>query len=465
MKFLDKDFLLTTDAAKTLYHNYAEKMPILDYHCHISPMEIATNKKFDNITQLWLGGDHYKWRQMRSNGVSEKYITGDASDYEKFEMWAKTLEKAIGNPLYHWSHLELQRYFGYEGVLNSKTCKEVWDLCNEKLKNTSCRQLIKDSNVTLICTTDDPADSLEWHEKIAADDSFDVQVLPAWRPDKATNIEKVDFIEYLNKLGKVSGVDIRSFADIVKALSIRLDFFEKHGANVSDHGLDYVPYAPINIEETEKIFAKRLAGEKLTKAEIDGYKYMLLKELAKEYHKRNWVMQLHFGCKRDNNTSMFAKIGPDTGFDCIGDQCSTAAISNFLNSLAETDELPKTILYSLNPNDNSALGTIIGCFQNDEARGKIQHGSAWWFNDHKTGITNQLTDLANLGLLGNFIGMLTDSRSFISYARHEYFRRILCGLLGQWIENGELPEDYDYIGGIVEDISYNNAVRYFGFNL
>ncbi|WP_026505096.1 glucuronate isomerase [Butyrivibrio sp. NC3005] len=465
MKFLDKDFLLTTDAAKTLYHNYAENMPILDYHCHISPMEIATNKKFDNITQLWLGGDHYKWRQMRSNGVSEKYITGDASDYEKFEMWAKTLEKAIGNPLYHWSHLELQRYFGYEGVLNSKTCKEVWDLCNEKLKNTSCRQLIKDSNVTLICTTDDPADSLEWHEKIAADDSFDVQVLPAWRPDKATNIEKVDFIEYLDKLGKVSGVDIRSFADIVKALSIRLDFFEKHGANVSDHGLDYVPYAPVNIEETEKIFAKRLAGEKLTQAEIDGYKYMLLKELAKEYHKRNWVMQLHFGCKRDNNTSMFAKIGPDTGFDCIGDQCSTAAISNFLNSLAETDELPKTILYSLNPNDNSALGTIIGCFQNDEARGKIQLGSAWWFNDHKTGITNQLTDLANLGLLGNFIGMLTDSRSFISYARHEYFRRILCGLLGQWIENGELPEDYDYIGGIVEDISYNNAVRYFGFNL
>ena len=337
MKFLDKDFLLTTDAAKTLYHNYAENMPILDYHCHISPMEIATNKKFDNITQLWLGGDHYKWRQMRSNGVSEKYITGDASDYEKFEMWAKTLEKAIGNPLYHWSHLELQRYFGYEGVLNSKTCKEVWDLCNEKLKNTSCRQLIKDSNVTLICTTDDPADSLEWHEKIAADDSFDVQVLPAWRPDKATNIEKVDFIEYLDKLGKVSGVDIRSFADIVKALSIRLDFFEKHGANVSDHGLDYVPYAPVNIEETEKIFAKRLAGEKLTQAEIDGYKYMLLKELAKEYHKRNWVMQLHFGCKRDNNTSMFAKIGPDTGFDCIGDQCSTAAISNFLNSLAETD--------------------------------------------------------------------------------------------------------------------------------
>ena len=337
MKFLDKDFLLTTDAAKTLYHNYAENMPILDYHCHISPMEIATNKKFDNITQLWLGGDHYKWRQMRSNGVSEKYITGDASDYEKFEMWAKTLEKAIGNPLYHWSHLELQRYFGYEGVLNSKTCKEVWDLCNEKLKNTSCRQLIKDSNVTLICTTDDPADSLEWHEKIAADDSFDVQVLPAWRPDKATNIEKVDFIEYLDKLGKVSGVDIRSFADIVKALSIRLDFFEKHGANVSDHGLDYVPYAPVNIEETEKIFAKRLAGEKLTQAEIDGYKYMLLKELAKEYHKRNWVMQLHFGCKRDNNTSMFAKIGPDTGFDCIGDQCSTAAISNFLNSLAKTD--------------------------------------------------------------------------------------------------------------------------------
>lgn len=464
-KFMDEDFLLNTDAAKKLYHGYAEKMPILDYHCHISPMEIAQDRKFENITQLWLGGDHYKWRQMRSNGVPEKYITGDASDYEKFEKWAATLERAIGNPLYHWSHLELQRYFGYHGVLNSKTCKEVWDICNEKLAHTSCRQLIKDSGVTLICTTDDPADSLEWHEKIAADPTFDVKVLPAWRPDKATNINKPDYADYLETLSKVSGVTINSFASLKEAIKIRMDFFIQHGANVSDHGIDYVPYAPSTDEEIEQIMSKKLAGEELTDLEVDKYKYEFLLFLAREYKKKNWVMQLHFGCKRDNNAAMFKKLGPDTGFDCIGDQVSTAAVANFFNALSATGDIPKTILYSLNPNDNSALGTILGCFQNDDAIGKIQLGSGWWFNDHFKGMTDQLTDLANLGLLGNFVGMLTDSRSFISYARHEYFRRILCRLLGSWVDDGQLPEDYEYLGSIVRDISYNNAVRYFGFDL
>lgn len=464
-KFMDQDFLLTTQAAKKLYHDYAEHMPILDYHCHISPKEIAEDRKYENITQLWLGGDHYKWRQMRSNGIPEKYITGDASDYEKFEKWAQTLERAIGNPLYHWSHLELQRYFGYNGVLNSKTCKEVWDICNAKLQNTSCRQLVKDSNVTLICTTDDPADTLEWHEKIAADKSFDVKVLPAWRPDKATNINKPDYASYLEKLSAAAGVKIHSFATLMEAIRLRMDFFEKHGANVSDHGIDYVPYAPASMEQVEAIVDKKLAGQELSLEEVDIYKYAFLHELAREYHKRGWIMQLHYGCKRDNNTAMFNKLGPDTGYDCIGDQSSTAAIANFLDALSADNEIPKTILYSLNPNDNSAIGTILGCFQNEDAAGKIQLGSAWWFNDHKKGMTDQLTDLANLGLLGNFIGMLTDSRSFISYARHEYFRRVLCRLLGQWIDEGELPDDYEAIGAIVRDISYNNAVRYFGFDL
>jgi len=464
-KFMDQDFLLNTEAAKKLYHDYAEHMPILDYHCHISPMEIAQDRKYENITQLWLGGDHYKWRQMRSNGVPEKYITGDASDYEKFEMWAKTLERAVGNPLYHWSHLELQRYFGYYGVLNSKTCKEVWDICNEKLAHTSCRQLIKDSNVTLICTTDDPVDSLEWHEKIAADDTFDVQVLPAWRPDKATNINKPEYVSYLAKLSEVSGIKVDSFKSLMEAIRNRMDFFEKHGANVSDHGIDYVPYAPATMDEVEAIVAKKLAGSKLSMDEVNKYKYAFLQELAKEYHKRNWIMQLHYGAKRDNNTDMYNKLGPDTGFDCIGSQVQTGDVADFLNALSATNEIPKTILYSLNPNDNSAIGTMLGCFQNEDAVGKIQFGSAWWFNDHLKGMTDQLTDLGNLGLLGNFIGMLTDSRSFISYARHEYFRRILCRLLGSWIDEGMLPEDYEYIGSIVRDISYNNAVRYFGFNL
>ena len=463
--FMDKDFLLETETAQKLYHEYAAKMPILDYHCHINPQEIAEDRKFENITQVWLGGDHYKWRQMRSNSVEEKYITGDASDREKFQKWAETLEKAIGNPLYHWSHLELQRYFGYYGALNGETAEEVWNLCNAKLQEDgmSARNLIRQSNVTLVCTTDDPVDSLEWHEKIAADESFEVQVLPAWRPDKAMNLEKPDYLDYLKKLEEVSEVKIDSFAALIQALKVRMDYFAARGCSVSDHGLEYVMYAPASAEEIEAIFAKRLRGENVSRQDELQFKTVYMVALGREYHKKNWVMQLHYGVKRDNNSAIFRKLGPDAGIDCINNYAPSSEMADYLNALASTDELPKTILYSLNPTDNAAIGTIIGCFQSEETRGKIQQGSAWWFNDNKQGMIDQMTSLANLGLLGNFIGMLTDSRSFLSYTRHEYFRRIVCNLIGGWVENGEYPADEKVLGRMVQDISYNNAVRYFGF--
>ena len=465
--FMDKDFLLSTPTARTLFHEFAEKAPILDYHCHINPREIAEDRRFDNITQLWLGGDHYKWRLMRSFGVDEAYITGDASDKEKFFKWAEVLGKAIGNPLYHWSHLELQRYFGYTGCLNAKTAEEVWNLCNAKLSDPSmsARNLIRKSNVTLICTTDDPADSLEWHAKIAADNTFDVQVLPAWRPDKAMNIEKPEYSDYLSVLSKESGITIHSFASLKKALINRMDFFASMGCCVSDHGLLSLMYYPASDEEIENIFAKRLSGNVISKEEELTFKTAFMLFAGKEYHKRNWVMQLHYGCKRDNNDLMYQRLGPDTGFDCISSHTSSDQTADFLIGLARTDELPKTILYSLNPGDNQAIGTIIGCFQDSSAVAKIQQGSAWWFNDHKTGIKDQLLSLANLGNLSGFVGMLTDSRSFLSYTRHEYFRRILCDLIGEFVENGEFSSDSETLSEIIKDISYNNAVRYFGFHL
>ena len=465
--FMDKDFLLSTDTAKELYHDIAAKMPILDYHCHISPQEIAENRKFDNITQVWLGGDHYKWRQMRSNGVEEKYITGDASDREKFQKWAETLEMAIGNPLYHWSHLELQRYFGYTGVLNSETAEEVWNLCNSKLQEDSMRvqNLILQSGVTLICTTDDPADDLKWHKILAEDENFPVQVLPAWRPDKAMNLEKPDYVEYLEKLGKAAGMEIKTFADLKEALKKRMAFFDSMGCKASDHGLNYVAYAPASEEEMEAVFAKRMNGEAVSAEEEKKFKTAFMLFVAGEYSRLGWVMQLHYGCKRDNNTSMYNKLGPDTGCDCINNYAPAAELADFLNAVNEAGSLPKTILYSLNPNDDEVIGTIIGCFQNSDTVGKIQQGSAWWFNDNKTGMMKQMTSLANLGLLGNFLGMLTDSRSFLSYPRHEYFRRILCELIGGWVENGEYPKDMKTLEKIIKGISYNNAVRYFGFQL
>lgn len=463
--FMDQDFLLSTDTAKRLYHDYAEKMPIIDYHCHINPQEIAQDRSFDNITQIWLGGDHYKWRQMRSNGVEEAYITGDATDREKFQKWAETLEKAIGNPLYHWSHLELQRYFDCNTPLTGRTAEEIWNLCNEKLHDPalSVRGIIRQSNVRLICTTDDPIDSLEWHKKIAEDKNFDVKVLPAWRPDKAMNLEKPDYPDYISKLEAASGISIHSFADLKEALRSRLAFFDSMGCKVSDHGLNYVMYQPAPEEEIEAIFTKRLSGIMPSPDEELKFKTAFMIFAGREYHRLGWVMQLHYGAKRDNNRKMYQKLGPDTGYDCINTYGPSAQLADFLNALSETDELPKTILYSLNPGDNAAIGTIIGCFQDSGAVGKIQHGSAWWFADNKTGMIEQMTSLANLGLLSNFVGMLTDSRSFLSYTRHEYFRRILCDLIGSWVENGEYPCDFEVLGRIVQDISYNNAARYFGF--
>ena len=465
--FMDESFLLSNEAAKKLYFDYAKDMPIIDYHCHINPQEIYEDRRFENITQVWLGGDHYKWRFMRSCGVDESYITGDAPDQEKFRKWAECLGKAIGNPLYHWSHLELRKYFGYTGALNKNTADEVWELCNRKLAepSMSVRNIIRQSNVRLICTTDDPADSLIWHKKLSEDNSFDVQVLPAWRPDKAMNLEKPTYLEYLDTLAQVSGVGIASFTDLCHALSLRMDFFASMGCCVSDHGLEYVMYAPASDQEIEEIFAKRLAGGSITRQEEMKFKTAFLLFVGAEYAKRNWVMQLHYGCKRDNNTRMFDLLGPDTGYDCIGTGAPADQLADYLNALNKNNALPKTILYSLNPNDNAAIGTILGCFQDSTAISKIQHGSAWWFNDHKTGMQDQLTSLANLGNLSGFVGMLTDSRSFLSYTRHDYFRRILCNLIGTWVENGEFPADYETLKEIVEGICYENAVKYFGFEL
>ncbi len=466
--FMDKDFMLDTDMAKKLYHDYAEEMPIVDYHCHINPQEIYEDRKFDNITQGWLGGDHYKWRQIRSNGVEEKYITdADSTDREKFQAWAETMPKLIGNPLYHWSHLELRKYFGYQGYLSGDTAQEVWDLCNAKLQEDgmSVRNLIRQSKVTVICTTDDPVDSLEWHEKIAADPTFEVKVLPAWRPDKAMNVEKPTYAAYIDTLSKVSGVNVTNFATLKEALQKRMAFFNDHGCCVSDHGLEYVMYVPADEVELDAIMTKSLRRETITREEELKYKTAFMLFVAREYHKLGWAMQLHYGCKRDNNAYMFEKMGADTGFDCINNYAPSAQMADFLNALSATDEVPKTIIYSLNPNDDAAIGTLLGCFQSPETAGKLQQGSAWWFNDHFKGMTDQMTSLANLGCFGNFIGMLTDSRSFLSYTRHDYFRRILCRLIGRWVEEGMYPADMKALEGIVKDICYNNAVKYFGFQV
>lgn len=465
-QFMDKDFLLSNETAKTLYHDYAAKMPIIDYHCHINPAEIAENRQFKNITEVWLGGDHYKWRAMRSNGIDEKYITGDATDREKFQKWAETLPKAIGNPLYHWTHLELRKYFGYEGVLNGETAEEVWNLCNEKLQSgkLNVRDIIDMSDVKVICTTDDPVDNLEYHKQIAADSTCNVKVLPAWRPDKAINIEKETFVAYIRHLAEVSEIAITNLESLFVALNLRLDFFHDMGCRASDHGLDYVLYNAASAEEVDAIFQKALAGETVSYDEMEKYKTALLVFLGEAYAKRGWVMQLHYGAIRDNNKAMFAKLGPDTGFDCINTRNCAEGTAAFLNALQAKGQLPKTIIYSLNPNDNASIGTILGCFQGTEVAGKIQQGSAWWFNDTKQGMIDQMTSLANLSVLGNFVGMLTDSRSFLSYTRHDYFRRILCNLLGTWVENGEYPADMTTLGQMAQDISFNNTNKYFGFN-
>ncbi len=462
-KFLGNNFLLSNSVSKKLYHDFAKDMPFIDYHCHIDPREIAEDKKFKNITEAWLYADHYKWRQMRSNGVEEKYITGNASDYEKFEKYAETLEKAIGNPLYHWSHMELKKYFGYKGVLCKKTAKKVWELCNNKLENMSVLDIIKMSGVEAVGTTDDPIDDLKYHKIIKDDKKIEVKVVPSFRPDKAMNIELPTFTSYLEQLAKVYGKPIKTFLSLKKALAARIDFFDEMGCKASDHGLDYIMYAPADKAQINKILKDKLAGKEPNALETEQFKTACMVFLAEEYAKKGWVMQLHYGCKRNNNSGAFEKLGADTGFDCINNFAPSAKMANFLNAVCSKGSLPKTIIYSLNPSDDAAIGTIIGCFQEGgDVCGKIQHGSAWWFNDTKVGMINQMTSLANLGLLGNFVGMLTDSRSFLSYTRHDYFRRILCELIGTWVNEGEFPEDYDQLETIVKGVSYNNAKAYFG---
>ncbi len=461
--FMDADFLLSTETAKRLYHDYAESMPIIDYHCHVSPKEIWEDRKFNDLFEVWLEGDHYKWRLMRSNGVEEKYVTGDASHREKFQKFAEALPRAIGNPMYHWCHLELRAYFGYEGVLNGDTAQEVWDLCNAKLRepDMGARGIIAKSNVAFVGTTDDPIDSLEWHAKIAADPTIKTVVGPSFRPDKGLNIEKAGWCGYIAALGKAAGMEIRTLEDMKKALLARMEHFDKNGCRASDHGLDYVPYRPASPEALEAIFQKGMKGETVTVEEFESFKTDLLLFCARQYARMGWAMQIHYNCRRNPNSAMFAKLGPDTGFDCMNNVNCAGALYDVLDNLYQTNELPKTILYSLNPGEDELLDTMLGAFQGPEVPGKIQHGSGWWFNDTKSGMIHQMTSLSHLGILGNFVGMLTDSRSFLSYTRHAYFRRILCDLIGKWVENGEYPDDMETLGGLVQDICYNNARRYF----
>ena len=460
--FMDKDFLLTTDTAKRLYHDYASKMPICDYHCHIDPKDIWEDRRFSNITELWLGGDHYKWRIMRSNGVPEEEITGSAPARVKFQRFAEALPRAIGNPMYHWCHLELKNYFGYEGILNGDTAQAVWELTEKKLSEPgfSARNLIKNSNVAMVGTTDDPCSDLQYHAKLSGSD-FPVKVLPSFRPDPAVNIHKPGFKEYIAKLAATCGMEIKTVSDVCAALTSRIAFFDKHGCRASDHGLDQIIHREATQEQLDAILAKALSGQAVTREEAEAYQTAVVLHCGREYARLGWAMQLHFGAVRNPNSRMFAKMGPDVGFDCIGVTDSCAAAYRLMDTWERDGKLPKTILYSLNPGDDQWLDTLLGAFQGTELPGKIQHGSAWWFNDNKVGMENQMISLANLGILGNFIGMLTDSRSLLSYARHEYFRRILCQLIGTWVENGEYPQDMACLGALVEDISFNNAKRYF----
>ena len=472
--FMDKEFMLQSATAQHLYHDYAEDMPICDYHCHIPPREIYENRRFDNIAQVWLGGrnpdgsyfgDHYKWRVMRSNGVPEEYITGDKPDRERFQKFAEALPMAIGNPMYHWTNLELHTFFGYDGVLNGDTAEEVWNLCNDKLQHDpklTVRGLIEQSNVAFIGTTDDPIDSLEWHKKIKEDPTIKFTVAPSFRPDKALNINKPGFAEYMGKLAAAVGKEkLACINCVTSALTDRIEFFAEMGCRASDHGLDYIPFAETNAEKATAAFKKAMAGETLTKEEGDEYTTYLLLKLGALYKKHNVVMQMHYSCLRNVNDKMYRKLGPDTGFDMIAVTDCSATISSLLSALTKEDACPKVILYSLNPADFDMLGTILGAFQDDEIPGKIQLGSAWWFCDTDDGMYQQMKTLARLGLLGNFIGMLTDSRSFLSYTRHELFRRLMCNLIGNWVENGQYPNDEKSLKKIVEGISYYNAKRYF----
>ena len=463
-EFMDKDFLLETGTARTLYHDHAADMPIFDYHCHLIPEQIATDKRFTTITDAWLGGDHYKWRQMRTCGFDEKLITGDADPYDKFLAWAETMENLIGNPLYHWTHLELQRYFGIYDVLCRKNAKKIYDEANEQFKSNpelSVFGIMKKFKVYAVGTTDDPADDLKYHKIIREEGKCPAKVIPSYRPDKTLNIEKPDFAEYIAKLGKAAGIEIKSADDVVKALENRLAFFVELGCRASDHALMTCPHTFWTDAAVNAVFEKRMGGAAVTAEEADAWRTFILRSLARAYKKSNVAMQLHFAAIRDNNLTMYNKLGPDTGYDASYDECLAYGVSEFFKALSAEESVPKTIFYSLNPKDYYSLGTPMGCYQGDGIKGKIQLGSAWWFCDHRDGMEEQIKVLANLGSLPAFIGMLTDSRSFLSYSRHEYFRRILCNVVGGWAENGEVPADTEYLGEIVRNISFNNAQKYF----
>lgn len=465
-KFMDENFLLSTETAIKLYHEHAKDMPIIDYHCHLSPKEILENKAFKNITEAWLYGDHYKWRVMRANGVEEKYITGDADDYDKFLAWARTVPMLIGNPLYHWTHLELQRYFGVYDLLNETNAPKIWEEVNRQLQagGLGARDLIVKSNVKVVCTTDDPADNLEYHARIRKLEGFDAKVVPGFRPDKALEINRVTFQPWVKSLAEAAGAEIAGYQQFLNALESRVRFFHQNGGRVSDHALDEVMYEEATFEEAAAIFAKGLAGEQVTRQEEKKYKGYTLVFLGKLYAELDWVMQFHIHALRNNNALMMKRLGPDTGYDAINDGDIAAPLAGLLGALENDAALPKTILYSLNPNDYHALATLMGCFQGGGVPGKMQFGTAWWFNDHRDGMLEQMQLLGNVGVLSRFVGMLTDSRSFLSYTRHEYFRRILCDLLGKWVENGEAPDDMELMGSMVEAISYHNAREYFQFD-
>lgn len=463
-EFMDKDFLLTSDCARKLYHEVAEHLPIIDYHCHLSPREIAEDHRFRSITEAWLGGDHYKWRMMRINGVEERLITGDGDDYEKFLAWADTLSRSIGNPLYHWTHLELQRFFGITTPLTPATAPEIYKKCNEMLARPemSARGMMLSSGVELVCTTDDPADDLVWHKKIAAD-GFAVKVLPTFRPDRAVDIEKEDYPAYIKTLGKAACVRIHSLAGLLRALEKRMDYFAEAGCRLSDHAFGKCPEIAYSAYAAADVFEKRLSGAVLTPAEVEGFQGYMIRTLGAMIAARDWTMQLHFGPLRNVNSRMFASVGRDAGFDVMGDEPMAKGLARLLDDLCRENALPRTIIYTLNPKDNIVIAAQTGAFADASAAGKIQFGSAWWFADHLDGMRRQMTDLASLGMLSRFVGMLTDSRSFLSYPRHEYFRRIVCELVGGYVERGEYPDDPEMLKKIVAGICHDNAATYFKF--
>lgn len=464
--FMDEDFLLTTEAARKLYHDYAAGMPIIDYHSHLPPAEISGDIKYRNLAHVWLGGDHYKWRALRSNGIDEDFITGNAPDKEKFDAWARTVPYLIGNPLYHWAHLELRRWFGLKDVvLSPETADSVYNVCSGMLADDafSARGLMKKMNVRAVCTTDDPVDDLKHHLAVNSDPAFNVSVFPTFRPDKVLKVENpAEWKAYIESLAEAANMSITSFQDLVEALQKRHDYFHEAGCRLSDHGLPRPYYADVTPAEAEAICSKLLSAKKTEPWEAEKFKTAVLLEAGRMNAEKGWTMQLHLGAIRNNNTRMYRKLGPDSGFDSIGDSHVATRLSLFLDALAVENHLPKTILYTLNPADNEVLGSMLGNFQDGSVPGKIQFGSAWWFNDHIEGMRRHMISLGNLGLLRRFVGMLTDSRSFLSFPRHEYFRRILCDLVGGWVENGEAPNDMGLLGGMVRDVCYNNARDYFG---